>query len=424
MFLSERTKKNLQVMGYSELTDIQKKVIPLILEGKDIIAQSQTGTGKTAAFIIPSLEKIKSTSKPQVLVLVPTRELALQVSEETKKLSQNSKLQILAIYGGKGGGASVESQLRSLRFGIDVVIGTPGRILDHLARKTLKLANLKFVILDEADEMINKGFLPDIEKIIKLTPNERQTLLFSATITPPVTQFAKLHLKNPTWINGEAKNLSENSIKHYYLETPPRQKNFILVDFLRFHSSESIIIFANTKKKVEQINEKLSQEKLKVDYIHSDLSQTRRTRVFNKFRTKQISLLIATDVAARGLHVDNIAYVINYDFPQSSEFYIHRIGRTGRAGASGQAITFISSPKEKKWLFSLARQKGYKIEPLNLPSKSQIDQILEDKLLEKIINSLEKNETYQNNEKIKKLSEKYGTEKVINILFNLLMKSD
>ncbi|RHZ36054.1 DEAD/DEAH box helicase [endosymbiont GvMRE of Glomus versiforme] len=420
-FLSERTKKNLQAIGYNELTDIQKKVIPLILEGKDIIAQSRTGTGKTAAFIIPSLEKIKPIAKPQILVLVPTRELALQVSEETEKLSRGSKLRILAVYGG----ASMQDQLRSLRSGADVVIGTPGRVLDHLARKTLKLTSLIFVVLDEADEMINKGFLANIKEIIKMTPSERQTLLFSATITTPVAQFAKLYLKNPVRISGETAILPENEIKHYYLETAPRQKNLFLLDFIRLHSSELILIFVNTKKRVEQINEKLSKEKLKVDYINSDLSQNRRTRVFNKFRTKQISVLVATDVAARGLHVNDIAYVINYDFPQSSEFYIHRIGRTGRAGASGQAITFISSPKEKKLLFSLAKQRGYKIESLNLPSKDQIEQILEDKLLEKIINNLEKDKTFQgHNEKIEKLNEKYGAEKVINALFNLLVKSD
>ena len=419
--LSDRTKENLQSSGYKKLTDIQEKVIPLILEGKDVIAQSRTGTGKTAAFIIPSLEKIKPDKKPQILVLVPTRELALQVSEETEKLSRNSKLRILAVYGG----ASMENQLRAFRSGVDVVIGTPGRILDHLARKSLQLANLKFVILDEADEMINKGFLADIEKIIKMSPPERQTLLFSATITPPVAKFANFYLKNPVRISGEAKNAPENDIKHYYLEVASRQKGFFLIDFLRLHSSELIIIFANTKRMVEQINDRLNKERLKVDYIHSDLSQTRRTRVFNKFRTKQISLLIATDVAARGLHVDDIAYVINYDFPQSSEFYIHRIGRTGRAGASGQAITFIGSPQEKKWLFSLARQKGYKVEPLNLPNRSQINQILEDKLLEKIISKMEKTEAHQsNNEKIKKLSEKYGAERVANTLFNLLVKSD
>ncbi|CAJ0898601.1 6855_t:CDS:2 [Entrophospora sp. SA101] len=393
---TQYSKQNLQSSGYKKLTDIQEKVIPLILEGKDVIAQSRTGTGKTAAFIIPSLEKIEPGTKPQILVLVPTRELALQVSEETEKLSQNSKLRILAVYGG----ASMENQLRAFRFGVDVVIGTPGRILDHLARKSLQLTNLKFVILDEADEMINKGFLADIEKIIKMTPAERQTLLFSATITPQVSQFANLYLKNPERISGETKNAPENDIKHYYLESASRQKSFFLVDFLLLHSSELIIIFANTKRMVEQINERLSKERLKVDYIHSDLSQSRRTRVFNKFRTKQISLLVATDVAARGLHVDDIAYVINYDFPQSSEFYIHRIGRT-------------------------ARQKRYKIEPLSLPNRNQINQILEDKLLEKIINKIEKTEVRQkNNEKIKKLSEKYGADKLVNTLFNLLAKSD
>lgn len=420
--LSERTKKNLQAIGYSQLTDIQEKVIPLILEEKDIIAQSQTGTGKTAAFIIPSLEKIEPFAKPQILVLVPTRELALQVSEETKKLSQVSKLRVLAVYGG----TSMENQLRSFRSGVDVIIGTPGRIIDHLRRKSFQPANLKIVILDEADEMIDKGFLADIEKIIKMTPASRQTLLFSATITPPVAKFAKVYLKNPVRISGETKNLLENYIEHYYLEVASRQKNSLLVDFLRLHSSELVIVFVNTKRRVEQISEVLSREKLKVDYIHSGLSQARRTRVFNKFRTKQISLLIATDVAARGLHVNDIAYVINYDFPQSSEFYIHRIGRTGRAGASGKAITFISSPKEKKMLFALARQKGYKVEPLNLPDKSQINQILEDKLLKKIINNIEKTETGQsnNNEKIKKLNEKYGTEKVVNTLFNLLAKDE
>ncbi|CAJ0844800.1 3787_t:CDS:10 [Entrophospora sp. SA101] len=420
-YSKQRTKKNLQAIGYSQLTDIQEKVIPLILEEKDIIAQSQTGTGKTAAFIIPSLEKIEPFAKPQILVLVPTRELALQVSEETKKLSQVSKLRVLAVYGG----TSMENQLRSFRSGVDVIIGTPGRIIDHLRRKSFQPANLKFVILDEADEMIDKGFLADIEKIIKMTPASRQTLLFSATITPPVAKFAKLYLKNPVRISGETKNLLENHIEHYYLEVASRKKNSLLVDFLRLHSSELVIVFVNTKRRVEQINEVLSRENLKVDYIHSDLSQARRTRVFNKFRTKQISLLIATDVAARGLHVNDIAYVINYDFPQSSEFYIHRIGRTGRAGASGKAITFISSPKEKKMLFALARQKGYKVEPLNLPDKSQISQILEDKLLKKIINNIEKTEVSQNNkEKVKKLNEKYGAEKVANTLFNLLAKDE
>lgn len=421
--LSDRTKKNLQAIGYDKLTDIQEKVIPLVLEGKDIIAQSNTGTGKTASFVIPVCEKLETTSFPQVLVLVPTRELALQVSEETKKLSQPKKLRILAVYGGD----SMEKQLRSFRQGVDIVVGTPGRIIDHMFRRnTFSTDSLKFVILDEVDEMISKGFLEDIKKIIKKTPTSRQTLLFSATISPQVANFAKIYLKNPIKVTGETKELQENSIKHYYLEAASWQKNSLLVDFIRLNNSKLIIIFANTKRKVEEIKEVLSKENLKIDYIHSDLSQARRTKVFNKFRTKQIDLLIATDVAARGLDINGISYVINYDFPQSSEFYIHRIGRTGRAGASGEAITFVSSSKtsrEKKQLMAIASQKGYKIEKLILPDKSQINQFLEDKLLEKITKIMDTN-AIQNNEKINKLREKYGAEKLTNALFDLISNAE
>ncbi|CAI2190303.1 14187_t:CDS:2 [Funneliformis geosporum] len=420
--LSEKTKKNLQAIGYNKLTNIQEKVIPLILEGKDIIAESQTGTGKTAAFLIPILEKLAVIAKPQVLVLVPTRELALQVSEDARKLSPHSNLRTLTVYGQD----SMREQSKSFRRGVDVIIGTPGRVIDHIFdQKTFALDYLKFVVLDEADEMINKGFLPSITKIIKKTPSSRQTLLFSATITPQVAKFAQIYLKNPAQVKGETGNLAEINIKHYYLECPARQKIFFLLDFLRLHSSELVIIFANTKRKVEEIEKSLSRESLKFDYIHGDLTQTRRTKVFNKFRTKQINILIATDVAARGLHVNDISYVINYDFPQSNEFYIHRIGRTGRAGASGKAITFITSPREKKQLMFIARQKKYQLEPFTLPNKEQINQILEDKLLAKITKIMEDKPNKFNNEpkKIQELSEKYGAEKLITTLFNLLQKS-
>lgn len=427
--LSDRTKKNLQEVGYNKLTSIQEKVIPLILEGKDIIAQSRTGTGKTAGFVIPIGERLETGSNPQVLILVPTRELALQVSEETKKLTQYNKLKILAVYGKD----SMERQLRFFRQGVDMVVGTPGRVTDHLERKSFQTKNLKFLVLDEADEMIDKGFLPSIEWIIKKTPSDRQTLLFSATITPQVAKFAQTYLRNPVKVSGETENLPENDIKHYYLETASGQKNFHLINFLRLHSSELIIIFANTKRRVELIEKILSQEGLKVDYIHSDLSQPRRTRVFNKFRAKQIKVLIATDVAARGLHVNDISYVINYDFPQSNELYIHRIGRTGRAGAKGSAITFVASSKvdgkfrpgkEKKQLMMIARQKKYQIEPLNLPGQSQIDQILEDELLTRITKIMDLNEPNKNEQKIKKLTEKYGAERLAATLFNLLTKAD
>jgi len=357
--LSEQTKKNLQKIGYDKLTSIQEKVIPLVLSGKDVIGQSKTGTGKTASFIIPAIEKIQKSSRPQVLVLVPTRELACQVNEETQKLSFHLNINSLAVYGGD----SIEKQLRSFRKGVDIVVGTPGRITDHLKRKTFYTDNLKFVILDEADEMINKGFLKEIEWIIKKTPANRQTLLFSATISPDIEGFAQRFLKKPEVVVAESQKNEENNIEHFYLKTMPRKKNQDLAKFLLTNKPKSTLIFSNTKRRVEEIENSLRREGLIVDYIHGDLSQNRRSRVLDKFRNKRIPILIATDVAARGIHVNDIDYVINYDFPQKSEVYVHRIGRTGRAGASGKAITFIT-PQEEEKSKRLSRQ--YKIKILTL----------------------------------------------------------
>src|SRR6185369_8483437 len=247
--LSEKTKKNLQRAGYNQLTNIQLKTIPLVLEGRDIIAQSQTGTGKTAAFLIPILEKLEVISKPQVLILVPTRELALQVSEEARKLSPHSNLQVAAVYGGE----PIYKQLQAFRRGVDVIIGTPGRIIDHIfTRKSFHLDHLKFVVLDEVDEMIGKGFLKEIEKIMKKVPEKRQTLFFSATISPEVEGFARKFAKKPSLITSENDDLPSNT-EHYYLETASlRQKNHNLITFLSSRQPDSVIVFANTKRKVEE----------------------------------------------------------------------------------------------------------------------------------------------------------------------------
>jgi ATP-dependent RNA helicase DeaD len=359
LLLSEKTKKNLQQIGYQRLTNIQLQTIPLILEGKDIIAQSQTGTGKTAAFLIPILEKLTANFKPQVLVLVPTRELALQVSEEARKLSPHHNLRVATVYGGE----PIYKQLQSFRRGVDVIVGTPGRIIEHIFdRQSFLVDHLKFVVLDEVDEMINKGFLPDIKKIMKRIPEQRQTLLFSATISQEVEGFARQFAKKPVLITNKT-NDSPSKIEHYYIETASlRQKDHNLINFLSSNKLGPIIVFANTKPMVETISKKLRFENLNFDYIHGGLKQNRRTRVFQKFRTKKISLLIATDVAARGLDIKDISYVINYDLPQNREFYIHRTGRTGRAGASGKAITFVNSPREKNQLLTIARQRNFKIE--------------------------------------------------------------
>lgn len=361
--LSEKTKKILLRAGYQQLTDIQLKVIPPVLAGKDVVAQSQTGTGKTAAFLIPILEKLEVTGKPQALILVPTRELALQVSEYARKLSPHPNLRVLTVYGQD----SIRKQSELFRRGVDIVIGTTGRVIDHIFKqKTFCLDYLKFVVLDEVDEMTNKGFLGDIEKIMKKVPEKRQTLLFSATIPDQVGKFAKRFLKNPEWIVAENKEKETiGKIQHYYIETTLGGKNHTLIDFLSLNNPKTTIVFANTKRKVEQVKNILSGQNLRVDYIHSDLSQARRTKVFNRFRNKQISLLIATDVAARGLDIKNISYVINYDFPQDNNFYVHRVGRTGRAGASGKALTFVNSSREKGQLFALARQQNFKVEKFN-----------------------------------------------------------
>ncbi|MCE8164077.1 MAG: DEAD/DEAH box helicase [Candidatus Moeniiplasma glomeromycotorum] len=360
--LSEKTKKKLSQTGYHQLTNIQLQTIPPVLSGRDIIIQSQTGTGKTAAFLIPILEKLEVIFQPQVLILVPTRELALQVSEEARKLSPHDNLRVATVYGGE----SIYKQVRILRQGPDIIVGTPGRVTAFLKEGDLKLNNLKFLVLDEVDEMIDKGFLPQVEWIIKKLPTNRQTLLFSATISPPeIEKFAKKFAKNPVLITSQVNDLPSKT-EHYYLETDSfRQKNQNLITFLSSNKLNSVIVFANTKRKVEEIKNILLDNHLRVDYIHSNLSQNKRTKVFQKFRAKKISLLIATDVAARGLDIKNISYVINYDFPQNREFYIHRTGRTGRAGASGKAITFINSPQEKRQLLAIARQRNFKLEKFN-----------------------------------------------------------
>lgn len=360
ILLSEKTKKILLQLGYQQLTDIQLKAIPLVLAGRDIIAQSRTGTGKTAAFLIPILEKLEIMAKPQALILAPTRELALQISEVARNLSSYPNLRILTVFGQD----NIREQSKSFRRGVDIVIGTAGRIIDHIFRqKTFHLEYLKFVVLDEVDEMINKGFLKDIEKIMKRIPKQRQTLLFSATLSQEeITKLARKFAHNPVLITSQSSDLSSNT-EHYYLETASlRQKNDNLASFLSASQLGSVIVFANTKRKVEEIKKTLNQKRLIVDYTHGGLSQRIRTRILDKFRSKQIKTLIATDVLGRGIHVDNIDYVINYDFPQNSKSYIHRIGRTGRVGASGKAITFVSSFREKNQLLTMARQKNFKVE--------------------------------------------------------------
>ena len=356
--LSERTKKHLTFIKYDNLTNIQEKVIPLILEGKDIIAQSSTGTGKTASFIIPVLEKISDIIMrfPQALVLVPTRELALQVNKETKKLSSFRNLRNLAIIGK----TSFQKQANLLKKGIDIIIGTPGRIYDHLERKTLNINSIKFVILDEVDEMINRGFREKTEKIIKNTPSDRQTLFFSATINRNVLEFSKRFSKNPEYIKSNESEQKKNIIQ-YYIESPIKKKIDHLDNFIRVNEPDSTIIFANTKRQVEIIKKTLEKKKFNADYIHSGLPQWKRIKILDSFRDKNISFLIATDVLARGIDIKNVSLVVNFDLPRNTESYVHRIGRTGREGKKGKTLSFVNTKKEIEQIKRISRERNYEL---------------------------------------------------------------
>jgi ATP-dependent RNA helicase DeaD len=340
--LSEKMKENLSKLGYTSLTTIQEKVIPVALAGSDVIGQSGTGTGKTAAFLIPIIESIESDQGTQALILAPTRELAIQIKEEGVKLAKETNINILAVYGGE----SIDNQIFQLKRKAEVVVGTPGRVLDHLKRKTLKLENLKFFVLDEVDEMLKRGFIDDIKLIAEKAKSEKlQTLFFSATISRETKDLSDSFLKNPVFIkNTEKDSTIKPLISQYYLTIRDgKNKLSSLMDIVHFQNPELAIVFAGTKKMVDIINDELTSEGFSVDKIHSDLSQKQRTTVYNNFKNKKIRFLIATDIAARGIDVEGVTHVYNYDVPQDSEFYVHRIGRTGRAGLTGQSIILLNS---------------------------------------------------------------------------------
>lgn len=339
-------------------TPIQNQAIPRVLEGKDIIAQAQTGTGKTFAFMLPIMEKIDTNkSDVQALIIAPTRELAIQITEEAKKLSSANGAKILAAYGGQ----DVNGQIRKLKGNIHIVIGTPGRLLDHLRRRTVNFGKLKTFVLDEADQMLNMGFLPDIEQIMSQTPKNRQTMVFSATMPKQIRSLATRYMKKPIEIQVESKNVTLDEIKQIVIESTDRGKKDALMDTIKEHNPFMAIVFCRTKRRVKALNESLQIERYKSDELHGDLSQAKREKVMKRFRKAELQILVATDVAARGIDVDGITHIINYDVPQDSESYVHRIGRTGRAGEKGTAITFVT-PKDRKALNDIERKIKTKID--------------------------------------------------------------
>ncbi|REE82733.1 ATP-dependent RNA helicase DeaD [Paenibacillus taihuensis] len=354
-------------LGFEESTPIQSKSIPIALTGTDMIGQAQTGTGKTAAFGIPLVNKIPVTEDRIVaLIMTPTRELAIQVSEEIGKLTRYKGLRSLPIYGGQ----EIGRQIRALKKRPQIIIGTPGRLLDHINRKTIKLDDVQTVILDEADEMLDMGFMEDITSILSLVPDNRQTMLFSATMPTNIRKLADQFLKNPEHVSVIPTQVTAPSIDQAYIEVHERQKFDALSRLLDMESPELAIIFGRTKRRVDELSEALQKRGYSADGLHGDLSQNQRDNVMRKFRDGSIDVLVATDVAARGLDVSGVTHVINFDLPQDPESYVHRIGRTGRAGKEGVAWSFVT-PRELDHMHFIERVTRHKIAKKPLPSLAE-----------------------------------------------------
>ncbi len=344
MGLSQTMLQSLLEADYLEPTPVQAGLIPRALEGADLMGQARTGTGKTAAFAVPILEQLQPHRKgapPQALVLAPTRELAVQVRDECSKLAAGRRASVVAVYGGK----PIRRQVEQLRRGAEIVVGTPGRVLDLMDRTALVLGELRFVVLDEADRMLDIGFRPDIEKILRRCPQSRQTLLLSATIPPPVMRLAQRYMRDPQMLDFSPKDLAVETIEQFYFTVDPEQKFDLLVQLLRREDPTQAIIFCRTKRGTDRVHRRLARKVKSVDTIHGDLPQRSRDRVMRQFREGKIRCLVATDVVGRGIDVTRISHIINYDVPQFCDDYIHRVGRTGRMGREGVAYTFVT-PEE------------------------------------------------------------------------------
>jgi len=403
-------------MGFEESTPIQEKAIPIALEGRDLIGQAQTGTGKTAAFSIPLIQNIDTKEENIVaLIMTPTRELAIQVAEEIAKLSRFKGLRTLPIYGGQ----DIVKQIRALRQKPQIIIGTPGRLLDHINRKTIRLDKVQTVILDEADEMLDMGFLDDINTILSKCPEERQTMLFSATMPPNIKKLADTYLKNPEHVSVVPKQVSAPSVEQYYVEVQEQQKFEILSRLIDMEAPDLAIIFGRTKRRVDELSEALKKRGYSAEGLHGDLSQNQRDMVMRKFRDGSIDVLVATDVAARGLDVSGVTHVFNFDLPQDPESYVHRIGRTGRAGKEGVAITFVT-PRETDHLHLIERITRHRITKRPLPSMAEAIEGKQRATAERLIEVLEQDDFQMYKGFAIQLLEQYDSVQVLAAALKLL----
>jgi len=416
--LSPEIVKAVDKMGFEEASPIQTAVIPHGLAGRDVVGQSATGSGKTAAFAIPAIEKVDVTlRKVQVLVLCPTRELAVQVAEEFGKLAYFKKgLMEVPIYGGQ----SYERQFRALEAGAQVVIGTPGRVMDHMARGTLRLDALKVIVLDEADRMLDMGFRDDIEHILKSVPEQRQCLFFSATMPRMIQELIKRYTRDPAWIRIEAHAQNAPQVEQIYFEVDRRSKIELLTRLIDLHDFRFGIIFCSTKIMVDELDEHLHARGYAVDRLHGDITQAQRTRVMDKFRRHGFEFLVATDVAARGLDVDDLEVVFNFDLPNDAEDYTHRIGRTGRAGKKGMAFTFVAG-RELYKLQNMVHYGRLKIRRERVPSLDEVEEAKGNVFFEKLRLTLEEKKFKSHDQMVDRLMEQgYTSTDIASALIHLM----
>ena len=415
--ISDNVKRALKEIKYNEMTEIQRQAIPYILEGRDVIGQSQTGTGKTASFSLPMIEKIdKESKKIQAIILCPTRELAVQVTHAIRRyLKYEDNIKCMPIYGGE----SIERQILGLKKGVQIIIGTPGRVIDHMRRRTIKLNNVKMVILDEADEMLNMGFEEDIETILKDVPESRQTVLFSATMSKRILDISKKYLNKPKNIKIESEELTVEKIQQEAIEVKAKMKDEAVCRILDVIEPQKAVIFCNTKKKVDTLIEVLKTKGYKAESLHGDIKQSQRERIMKRVRSGDVKVLVATDVAARGIDVKKLELVINYDIPQEMEYYVHRIGRTGRNGSTGIAYTFYTG-KEKNRIREIEKYANTTIKEGKIPSLKEVDAVKERKIVDNLEDII-KNKQFKNTEVIENLlNKKYSIEDISKALATLI----
>jgi ATP-dependent RNA helicase DeaD len=388
--ISEEILRAVEEMGYTQPSPIQLQAIPFVLQGRDVIGQAQTGTGKTAAFAIPIIDLVDPDFiKPQAIILCPTRELAVQVEGEIQKLAKyHRKISSVAIYGGE----SIDKQIRVLKKGVQIVVGTPGRVQDHINRGTLKLQDAGIIVLDEADEMLDMGFRDDIEAIIQEMPAERQTVFFSATMAKPILDLTRKYQKDPEIIKVAKNELTVSKIDQVFYEVKQSLKMELMARLMNLNNYALSVVFCNTKRMTDEVTESLGARGILAEALHGDLSQAQRDKVMGKFRKGLCTVLVATDVAARGIDVDNVEAVFNFDIPLDEEYYVHRIGRTGRAGKSGTAITFITGRREAMKLKDLERYTKAPINKMTPPSVSELVDLKKTQLIKDVYRVLAKEE--------------------------------